>query len=199
MDNIIKYFKYAIGFPIVVAILVTVVIISYLMDDNYKVIYGDFFATCGNNYKYEVKEGEFFWPTPGYTKISSYFGKRHSPTVGASSNHKGIDILAYQGSNICATEDGIVSFAGWDKSGGYMVKIKHEGDITSLYCHMSETINVQTGEMVSKGEVIGTVGPKYLSNGKLNGATTGVHLHFGITRNGRYIDPMEIFYTKQYT
>ena len=101
--------------------------------------------------------------------------------------------MAYQGSDICAIENGVVLFAGWDKSGGYMVKIKHNYDITSSYCHMDEIIKVKTGDIVYKGQIIGAVGPKYLSNGKLNGATTGVHLHFAITKNGKYSDPLELF------
>ena len=47
----------------------------------------------------------FVWPLPGYTRISSYFGKRKSPTSGASSSHSGIDIPAPEGSNFIAVAD----------------------------------------------------------------------------------------------
>lgn len=47
----------------------------------------------------------FVWPIPGYTRISSYFGKRNSPTAGASSSHAGIDIPAPQGSKFIAVND----------------------------------------------------------------------------------------------
>ena len=82
--------------------------------------------------------------------------------------------------------------AGFSASGGYMVKIEHENNYTSSYCHLSERLYVKNGDYVRSGQKIGTVGPKYLSNGKLNGATTGVHLHFAITHNGEAIDPLKI-------
>ena len=56
---------------------------------------------------------EFLWPTPEYTGINSYFGKRVSPTAGASSFHKGIDIGAPQGSNLIAITSGKISFTGF--------------------------------------------------------------------------------------
>lgn len=46
------------------------------------------------SYEININEKGFAWPAPGYTKINSYFGKRTSPTAGASSYHKGIDIAA---------------------------------------------------------------------------------------------------------
>lgn len=129
----------------------------------------------------------------GFTKISSYFRKRISPTAGASSYHTGIDILAYQGSDVVSILDGKVIFASWSASGGYMVKIQHDGDLQSSYCHLDEEIYVKKGDRVLKGEVIGKVGPKYLSNGKLNGATTGVHLHFAISKDGKAVNPLDFY------
>ena len=57
-------------------------------------------------------------------------------------------------------------------------------------------IEIEKGEKVAKGEIIGKVGPKYIAAGKLNGATTGVHLHLGVLKNGEFIDPLSIFYEK---
>ena len=53
--------------------------------------------------------------------------------------------------------------------------------------------HIKAGESVKKGSIIGKVGPKYLKNGKLNGATTGVHLHLGVLKNGEFIDPLKLF------
>ena len=55
----------------------------------------------------------FSWPIPGYTYISSYYGKRKSPTIGASSFHSGIDIPAPQGIPLYAIEDGEITFCSW--------------------------------------------------------------------------------------
>ena len=54
----------------------------------------------------------YVWPVPGYTRISSKFGPRKSPTAGASSYHKGIDVAAPTGANLVAITDGFVTFAG---------------------------------------------------------------------------------------
>lgn len=56
---------------------------------------------------------EFLWPTPEYTGINSYFGKRVSPTAGASSFHKGIDIAAPEGTKILAITNGKITFTGF--------------------------------------------------------------------------------------
>lgn len=136
---------------------------------------------------------KYYWPTPGFTGISSKFGYRKRPTKGASTYHKGIDILANEGTTIYAIEDGTITFAGFSSSGGYMVIISHENGIVSRYAHMAEEIPVTNGQKIKKGESIGKVGPKYLKNGKLNGATTGVHLHLGISKNGDFVNPLDFF------
>ena len=59
----------------------------------------------------------FFWPLSGYYYISSYFGKRESPTSGASTYHSGIDIPASNGTNIYAIESGTITFASWGAGG----------------------------------------------------------------------------------
>ena len=58
--------------------------------------------------------------------------------------------------------------------------------------HLDSKMYVKAGDIVKRGDVIGKVGPKYVENGKLNGATTGVHLHLGISVNGEYINPLNM-------
>ena len=55
----------------------------------------------------------FLWPTPGYTKINSFFGKRSAPTAGASTFHKGIDIGAPEGASFIAVCDGEITFTNF--------------------------------------------------------------------------------------
>lgn len=136
---------------------------------------------------------EYYWPTPGFNGISSYFGYRNKPTKGASTYHKGIDILANQGSGVSAIDDGVVKFASWDNSGGYMIIISHANNVKSSYAHLDSKMYVKAGDEVKKGDIIGKVGPKYVENGKLNGATTGVHLHLGVSVKGEYIDPLSLY------
>ena len=185
MENINSYFKLAMFIPIGIAVFISILITPYLKLGNYKIV-------CNERTQNIYGQSDFAWPTPGVTGISSYFGRRKTPVKGGSTFHKGIDILAPQGTNVYATAGGKVVIAGFSASGGYMVKIQHEDNYTSSYCHLSERLYVRNGEYVSGGQKLGTVGPKYLSNGKLNGATTGVHLHFAITHDGEAIDPLKI-------
>lgn len=184
MDDIIKYFRYAMLFPIIVSIFVIIVLIPLLYEGNYEIVYGNESYFSGQS---------FVWPTPGFTTISSPFGRRTSPTAGASSYHKGIDIAAYQGSDVLAIAGGTVTFAGWNSSGGYMVVIQHENNVDSRYCHLGEKIFVTKGQKVYAGQIIATVGPKYVSSGKLNGATNGVHLHLGIRVDEKFVNPLQYF------
>ena len=107
------------------------------------------------------KDG-FFWPIPGYTYISSYFGKRNSPTTGASTYHSGIDIPSSNGTNIYAIEDGIITFASWGAGGGYTIVLKLDkfNSISVSYCHLSPNFIVDIDDYVKKGQLIGYVGPK---------------------------------------
>lgn len=52
----------------------------------------------------------FVWPIPGYTSISSPFGKRKAPASGASSFHYGVDIPAPEGTKLIAIADGEITF-----------------------------------------------------------------------------------------
>lgn len=146
----------------------------------------------------------FLWPTPGYSTITSNFGYRKSPTTGASSYHGGIDIGAPENSSIVAVQEGIVSFVGWNGANGYTIKIKHSNGYESTYGHVSPFFLVSTGQTISKGSLIAKVGPKYISKkdyttykdatGKYtNGATTGPHLHFAVSKDNKKINPMDIF------
>lgn len=139
----------------------------------------------------------------GYTKISSYFGKRISPTSGASSSHSGIDIPAPPGSKFIAVQDGEITFAQFLGAGGYTITLSFN-NFKVTYCHCDPNFIVKVGDVVKQGQVIGYVGPKNVygvkgniyfdENGKpTNGATTGPHLHLGIRIDGKYINPLDFF------
>lgn len=147
----------------------------------------------------------FFWPIPGYTYISSYFGKRTSPTSGASTYHSGIDIPASENSKLYAVDSGYISFASWGAGGGYTIVLDLEDHYTSVsYCHLSPNFIVTRNQYVHKGELIAYVGPKNVygiannpykdSNGNpTNGATTGPHLHLTIKKEGTAVNPLDYF------
>ncbi|MCF0124270.1 MAG: M23 family metallopeptidase [Clostridia bacterium] len=95
----------------------------------------------------------FVWPIPGYNKISSAFGRRVSPTSGASSEHSGIDIPAIEGSKLIAVADGEIIFCNFLGAGGYTITLSFENYKIS-YCHCSPNFIVKVGDRVEQGQVI---------------------------------------------
>lgn len=127
-----------------------------------------------------VGDISFTWPCPSSSRITSTFGDRSSPTEGASTNHKGIDIGAASGSAVVAAAGGTVVIATYSASAGNYIMISHGGGVYTVYMHMS-SMRVSTGESVTRGSTIGAVGS--------TGYSTGPHLHFGIRINGSYVNP----------
>lgn len=128
----------------------------------------------------EYNGGAFRWPCPSSTRITSEYGPRNSPTAGASSDHKGIDIGASYGADIVAAADGRVVTASYSSSGGNYVMIDHGNGLYTVYMHAS-ALCVSSGQAVSAGDVVAKVGS--------TGISTGNHLHFGVSLNGSYVSP----------
>lgn len=145
----------------------------------------------------------FIWPIPGYNRISSQFGKRVSPTSGASSYHSGVDIPAPPGTKFVAVHDGIITFRQFLGAGGFTITLSFDNYKVS-YCHCDPNFIVTIGQEIKQGEVIGCVGPKNVygvlgniykdeKGNPTNGATTGPHLHFGIRKDGQYQNPLNYY------
>jgi len=108
--------------------------------------------------------------------VSSGFGER------AGGRHAGIDILAQAGAEVRAASQGRAEYTGNAKRGyGNVVILDHGEGITTLYGHLA-TIDVQSGETVPAGAVIGTIGR--------SGNATTHHLHFELRVDGKAVDPM---------
>ena len=123
------------------------------------------------------------WKVPiKYVANTSPFGERDQPTAGASTNHKGVDLAAPEGTAIGAAKSGTVLVAEYNPSAGYYVVIEHDNGYRSVYMHMS-SFDVQVGQTVSQGQQIGACGS--------TGVSTGSHLHFGISQNGVYKNPAD--------
>ncbi len=118
--------------------------------------------------------------------ITSRYGKRSSPGGGVgSTNHKGLDIAAKQGTTIKAAASGKVIFSGNKGSLGNLVIIDHGNGVQTYYGHCNK-LNVSAGDSVSAGDNIATVGK--------TGAATGYHLHFEIHLNGKIVNPQRYIY-----
>lgn len=126
-----------------------------------------------------VSSGGWLRPLASY-RVTSPFGNRDAPTAGASTYHQGIDLGAPEGTPIYASRTGVVTAATFGKSAGYYVSINHGDGFSSIYMHMTRYV-VKKGQAVSAGQVIGYVGS--------TGTSTGNHLHFGISYNGKYVNP----------
>ncbi len=115
-------------------------------------------------------EGTWAWPTTsGYT-ISSYLGWRWGRL------HEGIDIAGCGlGSPIYAANNGVVARSGYNGTLGNEVVIDHQNGYYTQYAHLTK-IYVKTGQSVSYGDTIGSMGN--------TGRSTGVHLHFGLWKGG---------------
>lgn len=127
--------------------------------------------------------GEFGWPAPGYSTITSRFGMRIHPILKIARGHKGNDIAMPTGAYIVASNDGVVINSEYSTTGyGNMIVIDHGGGITTLYGHGSELI-AKVGQTVKKGDLIMKAGS--------TGWSTGPHLHFEVRINGTPIDSLE--------
>ena len=201
--------------PIALSLLISLIIIPHitnsLINQGFQVglIYTNnpskiYFKNSQGELSFINTSSNLSWPTPGYNYITSDFGTRISPTTGASTTHGGIDIGAAQGSNILSIASGVVTHASWNGANGYTVIIDHGDGYKSTYGHVNPNFVVKVGDEVSQGQVIAQVGPKYVDaksyttykdkNGKTtNGATTGPHLHFAVSKNGKKIDPKTLY------
>ena len=137
----------------------------------------------GDSEKPEQSEGAT-WITPlSYYTLSSAFGNRFHPILNTWRMHNGVDMAAATGTEIYAARSGVVITAAYQADGaGNYVQIDHGDGYRSIYMHMTRYI-VSPGQYVQAGQVIGYVGNSGLSKGS--------HLHFGISYQGTYINPME--------
>jgi murein DD-endopeptidase MepM/ murein hydrolase activator NlpD len=120
------------------------------------------------------------WPAQG--ELTSGFGLRKSPMGGRNSSfHEGVDIANKVGTPVAASGDGVVTFAGVMPVYGRTILISHGNGLETKYGHNSQLL-VKKGDKVKKGQVIAKMGS--------TGRSTGPHLHFGVYKNGKLVDPM---------
>ncbi len=120
------------------------------------------------------------WPVRGY--ITDGFGARRNPFGGKGYEaHSGLDIATNHGTAIEATADGIVIHAGMHGGYGNVVVIDHGCGVTTRFGHMSK-IEVQVGQHVTRGKLIGAVGS--------TGRSTAPHCHYEVRLHDRPVNPL---------
>lgn len=115
-------------------------------------------------------------------RITSRFSSsRRHPILGYSRAHNGVDYHAPSGAPVTTVAPGVVTMAGWTSGGGRTVKVRHPNGYDTEYLHLS-AITTHAGARVGQGDLIGRVGQ--------TGLATGPHLHYGLKKNGRYVNPV---------
>lgn len=121
------------------------------------------------------KSGKFSWPIKG--KIISKFG----PKSGGLYND-GVNILAKEGSDVRAAQDGVVAYVGNELKGyGNLVIVKHQGGFVTAYAHLKDAA-VKRGQKVNKGDKIARVG--------MSGNVDAPQLYFGLRKGRDAVDPL---------
>jgi murein DD-endopeptidase MepM/ murein hydrolase activator NlpD len=116
-----------------------------------------------------------------FSRVTSGFAMRVHPIFNTWKQHNGVDYGAPSGTPVRTIGDGVVEFAGWQNGYGNVIHIKHNGDLTTVYAHLSR-VDIVKGAKVAQGDTIGAVGQ--------TGWATGPHLHFEVKIDGVQQDPL---------
>lgn len=130
----------------------------------------------------------FSLPVSGTEILNSYSDGvlRKNYTLNVWRTHDGIDIAAAKGDPVCAVAAGTVQSVVSDPMWGGMVTVNHGGGYCSVYCGVAPETELKTGDSVTAGQVLGSV-DQIASEIAMES-----HLHFAMTQNGSYIDPLSL-------
>jgi len=117
---------------------------------------------------------------------SSYSNHRFHPILKKYMHHNGIDFVAKKNTKILSVLSGTIIKIGWNGSYGKYIKIKHSNGIVTEYAHLNKYAKgMRKWKIVKQGQLIG-----YLGN---TGRSTGPHLHFGVKKGKKFVDPSIFF------
>lgn len=127
------------------------------------------------------KRHSFLGSPLAFSRITSGFAMRMHPIMHTWRAHKGVDYAAPTGTPVRSVGEGTVELAGWQNGYGNVVEIKHSGDRSTIYAHLSR-IDVRKGQHIDQGAMLGAVGA--------TGWATGPHLHFEFKVKGAQQNPL---------
>jgi murein DD-endopeptidase MepM/ murein hydrolase activator NlpD len=134
------------------------------------------------------KRRSFLAAPLAFSRVTSTFKMRFHPILKTWRRHNGVDYGAPTGTPVRTVGDGVVDFAGWQNGYGNVIIIKHSGDRSTVYAHLSR-IDVKRGQHVEQGLRIGAVGS--------TGWATGPHLHFEVKLHGQQQNPLTVAKTSE--
>jgi murein DD-endopeptidase MepM/ murein hydrolase activator NlpD len=137
---------------------------------------GGYFGLDGQS-----KQRSFLASPLEFSRVTSGFSMRMHPILNSWKQHNGVDYGAPVGTPVRTIGDGVIEFAGWQNGYGNVVHVRHGGDRSTVYAHLSR-VDVAPGQKVDIGTVIGAVGQ--------TGWATGPHLHFEVKIDGLQQDPL---------
>jgi murein DD-endopeptidase MepM/ murein hydrolase activator NlpD len=117
-------------------------------------------------------------------RVTSGFSRsRRHPILNYTRAHNGVDYAAPAGAPVVSVGSGAITFAGWTAGGGRTVRVRHASGYESEYLHLSSiATGLRPGTRIGQGELVGRVGA--------TGLATGPHLHYGLKRDGVYVNPV---------
>ena len=114
---------------------------------------------------------------------SRYSSSRRHPVLHTARAHRGIDYAAPVGAPVIAAAGGAVVSVTHDGTNGRMVRLRHASGYETRYLHLSAfAAGLRAGARVEQGDPIGFVGS--------SGLATGPHLHYALTKNGAFVNPL---------
>ena len=130
------------------------------------------YQTADVDPNFQTASAGLIWPLPAARRLSQ----------GYLSYHRAIDVPCNR-CEVLAAAEGIVELSGWQSGYGYTIVINHGGGLKTRYAHAG-TLRASAGQKVGQGQVIMLSGN--------TGRSTGPHLHFEVTQNGRYVNPLTV-------
>ena len=136
---------------------------------------GSISSSGGTTNTSAMKKGDMV----GGFRVSSAFGRRNSPTAGASSNHGGLDVATPQGTYLAFDVDVEIMFAGSAGGYGYVIDAWSASLGIQFRCAHMSVLMCNPGQKVRAGTAVGRTGGAVGSRGA--GTSTGPHLHFEVS------------------
>ena len=138
-----------------------------------------------NSINVEALERNYMFNTipngyPSYTRYqTSAYGMRWHPIRLKYHKHAGVDFGTVMGSEVISTAQGVVEYAGYNKSGfGNLVRVRHSFGFVTYYGHL-QSVSVKVGDFVNKGDLLGLSGN--------SGLSSGPHLHYAVKYINTYL------------